>query len=46
VRDVRAAQNETKGGSSETGTKELAAIPTGSPSTSAQTATTPDAVWP
>ncbi|CAM5678510.1 hypothetical protein SGRIM119S_01813 [Streptomyces griseorubiginosus] len=42
VREVRAAQNDTNGGFKETGTNELAAIPTGRPPTRAQTATTPE----
>ena len=46
VVDVFCTQNETSGGSSETGTKVLAARPTRTPSTSAAMATTPDGKWP
>ncbi len=42
VSEVFCTQNETSGGSSETGTKVLAARPTRAPSTSAAMAMTPD----
>ena len=46
VSDVFCTQNETSGGSSDTGTKVLAASPTRMPSTSAAMAMTPDGKWP
>src|ERR1700743_833582 len=46
VVDVFCTQNDTSGGSSETGTKVLAARPTRTPATSAAIATTPDGKWP
>src|ERR1700692_876307 len=46
VVDVFCTQNDTNGGSSETGTKVLAARPTRTPRTSAAMATTPDGTWP
>jgi hypothetical protein len=39
-------QTDTSGGDTDTDVNELAAIPTGSPSTSAQTAVTPDGKQP
>ena len=42
VSEVFCTQNETSGGSSDTGTKVLAARPTRMPSTSAAMAMTPD----
>ena len=39
-------QTDTSGGDTDTNVNELAAIPTGSPSTSAQTAVTPDGKQP
>src|SRR4051794_4986694 len=46
VVDVFWTQKETSGGSSETGTKVLAARPSRTPSISAAMATTPDGKWP
>src|SRR5437588_1395920 len=46
VVEVFCTQNDTSGGSSETGTKVLAAKPSRVPSTSAAMATTPDGKWP
>ena len=46
VSDVFCTQNDTSGGSSDTGTKVLAARPTRMPSTSAAIAMTPDGKWP
>src|SRR6516225_433462 len=46
VVDVFCTQNDTSGGSSETGTKVLAAKPSRTPSTTAAMATTPDGKWP
>ena len=42
VSEVFCTENDTSGGSSDTGTKVLAAIPTRTPSTSAAMAMTPD----
>src|SRR6185437_5001778 len=46
VVDVFCTQNDTSGGSSETGTKVLAAKPSRVPLISAAMATTPDGKWP
>src|ERR1700751_15563 len=46
VVEVFCTQNDTSGGSSETGTKVLAARPSRVPLTSAAMATTPDGKWP
>ncbi len=46
VVEVFCTQNDTNGGSSETGTKVLAARPSRVPFTSAAIATTPDGKWP
>ena len=46
VVEVFCTQNDTNGGSSETGTKVLAARPTRTPATSAAIATTPEGKWP
>lgn len=46
VVDVFCTQNDTNGGSNETGTNVLAANPTRTPETSAAIATTPDGKWP
>src|SRR6516164_2933988 len=46
VVEVFCTQNDTSGGSSETGTKVLAAKPSRTPSTTAAMATTPDGKWP
>ena len=46
VSEVFCTQNDTSGGSSDTGTKVLAASPTRTPSTSAAIAMTPDGKWP
>jgi hypothetical protein len=43
---VFCTQNDTNGGSSDTGTKVLAAKPSRTPSTSAAMAITPDGKWP
>ena len=42
VREVSCTQNETSAGDTDTEVNELAAIPTGMPSTTAHTAVTPD----
>src|SRR6476659_1530807 len=46
VVEVFCTQNDTSGGSRDTGTKVLAANPTRTPSTSAAMAMTPDGKWP
>ena len=46
VSEVFCTQNDTSGGSSDTGTKVLAANPMRIPSTSAAMAMTPDGKWP
>src|ERR1700756_2228069 len=46
VVDVFCTQNDTSGGSRETGTKVLAASPSRVPLTTAAMATTPDGKWP
>ena len=45
VAEVFCTQNETNGGSRDTGTNVLAAIPSRTPSASAAIATTPDGKW-